>query len=199
MLDLHREIYNAALEERREAWRRARRSVGLAEQCRELTEIRRLRPDVKALDRMSVEQTLHRLDRAFQAFYRRCQRGETPGYPRFRSRDRFDSIEWRKNGYRWFPDQRRVYLHGLGQIRVHVHRPIEGRVKTITVKREGQRWYVVLSCDQVPARPLPATGAVAGIDMGIASFLTASDGEQVPNPRHLAASAAKLTAAQQRL
>jgi len=77
----------------------------------------------------------------------------------------------------------RVYLLGIGHVRVHQHRPVQGRVKTITVKREGGRWYVVLSCDDVPAKPLPATGAIVGIDMGVASFLTTSDGTHVPNPR----------------
>jgi putative transposase len=72
-----------------------------------------------------------------------------------------------------------------------------GNVKTISVKREGRRWYVILSCDDVPVRPLPATGSAAGIDLGVASFLTTSDGLHVPNPRPLAAAAQRLAAAQQ--
>ncbi len=72
-------------------------------------------------------------------------------------------------------------------------------MKTISVKREGHRWYVIVSCDDVPAETLPATGAVAGIDMGVASFLTTSDGAHVGSPRHLAASADRLAAAQQAL
>ncbi|MEU7894806.1 transposase [Nonomuraea sp. NPDC049152] len=68
-------------------------------------------------------------------------------------------------------------------------------MKTIGVKREGSRWYVILSCEGVPAQPLPATGAVAGIDMGVASPATTSDGEHLANPRHLAASAGRLAAA----
>jgi putative transposase len=82
---------------------------------------------------------------------------------------------------------------------VHQHRLVTGTVKTVSVKREGRRWYVVLSCDGVPAEPLPATGAVTGIDLGVASFLTTSGGTHIPNPRHLAASAARLTRAQQAL
>ena len=87
------------------------------------------------------------------------------------------------------PTVTRVYLKGIGHVRVHQHRAVKGRVKTITVKREGDRWYVILSCDDVPAEPLEPTGAVVGIDVGIASFLTTSDGEHVPNPRPLAAAA----------
>lgn len=103
------------------------------------------------------------------------------------------------DGCRWLPDQRRVYLQGVGQVRVHAHRAVHGRVKTITAKREGRRWYVLLACDEVPAAPLPPTGATVGIDLGVASLVTTSDGQHVPNPRHLAASADRLTSAQQAL
>ncbi|SDK86542.1 putative transposase [Nonomuraea maritima] len=92
-----------------------------------------------------------------------------------------------------------VRLQGVGHVRVHQHRPVKGRVKTISVKREGSRWYVVLSCDDVPAEPLPATGAVAGVDLGVASLVTTSDGERLANPRHLAATADRLAAAQRDL
>jgi putative transposase len=69
----------------------------------------------------------------------------------------------------------------------------------VSVKREGNRWYVILACDDVPAHPLPATGATVGIDMGVVSFLTTSNGKHVPNPRPLAVAAARLTATQQSL
>ncbi|MEO3886220.1 transposase [Nonomuraea sp. B5E05] len=90
-------------------------------------------------------------------------------------------------------------LQGVGHVRVHLHRPVRGRVKTISVKREGSRWFVVLSCDDVPAEPLPATGVATGIDMGVASLVTTSDGKHLSDPRHLAASAGRLAAAQRTL
>ena len=147
---------------------------------------------------------VRRLDRAFQDFYRRCKAGKKPGYPRFKGRGRFDSIEFTEGfGSRWdsvpHPTVTRVYFKGIGNVRVHQHRAVKGRVKTITVKRELGRWYVILSCDDVPAEPLEPTGAVVGIDMGVKSFLTTSDGRHVPNPRPLAAVADRLAAAQQSL
>ncbi|WP_285711137.1 transposase, partial [Microtetraspora sp. NBRC 16547] len=115
-------------------------------------------------------------------------------------------MEWPKDGdgCRWdaqpeHPAATFVRLQGIGHVRVHQHRAVKGTVKTISVKREGSRWYVILSCDDVPAEPLPATGAVVGIDMGVASLVTASDGDPVDNPRHLAASADRLAAAQRDL
>jgi putative transposase len=109
----------------------------------------------------------------------------------------------RKGGACWdsvpHPRVTRVYLKGIGHVRVHQHRPVKGRVKTITAKREGGRWYVVLSCDDVPAEPLEPTQASGGIDLGVASFLTTSDGSHVPNLRYLAATAKDLATAQQDL
>jgi putative transposase len=147
---------------------------------------------------------IRRLDRAFQRFFDRVKAGQKPGYPRFKGYGWWDSIEWpAKNGARWdsvpHPTVTRVYLQGIGHVRVHQHRPVRGRVKTITVKREAGRWYVVLSCGDVPADPLEPVGSAVGIDLGVASFLTTSDGRHVPNPRYLAASTERLTAAQRDL
>jgi putative transposase len=152
----------------------------------------------------SQQATLRRLNKAFDGFFRRvktAKRGVKPGYPRFKGKTRFDSVEWPKDGdgARWLPEQRRVYLQGIGQVKVSVHRPVEGRVKTIQVKRCGRRWMLVLSCDDVPTYPLPATGRQAGMDVGIVSFATTSDGEHIDNPRWARVGADKLAAAQQRL
>jgi len=83
--------------------------------------------------------------------------------------------------------------------KAHLHRQVQGRVKTIQVKRSGRRWMLVLSCDDVPAKPLPATGHQAGIDVGVVSYATLSDGTAVANPRWARQEAARLAVAQQRL
>jgi putative transposase len=179
----HGEVYNAALRERRDAWRLRRTGVSYGEQSAQLNEIRAVRPDVAAWSFSSQHATLGRLNRAFASFFRRINAGQTPGYPRFKPAHRFDSVEWPEDGdgCRWQPDARRVYLQGIGQVKVSVHRRVEGRVKTIQVCHQGRRWMLVLSCDEVPTRPLEPTGAAVGVDLGIASFATASDGEHVPN------------------
>ncbi|KAB2342381.1 RNA-guided endonuclease InsQ/TnpB family protein [Actinomadura rudentiformis] len=207
MLADHGTLYNAALQERRGAYAHCSQTrVRYGDQSAQLKEIRAFDPDGQGRWSFSSQQaTLRRLNRAFEAFFRRVKAGDKPGYPRFRSRSRFDTVEFPKDGdgCRWdsVPHDRvtRVRLQGVGHVRVHQHRPIQGRVKTISIKREGCRWYVIVSCDDVPARSLPVTGRDIGIDLGVTRFLTASDGEHVPNPRHLRTAEDDLAAAQRAL
>jgi len=200
-LDGHRELYNAALQERRDGWAHSKTRIRYGDQSAQLREIRAARQDMAAWSFSSQQATLRRLDRAFDGFFRRVKAGRTPGYPRFKGASRFDSVEWPKNGdgARWHPDTHRVYLQGIGQVKVTAHRATAGVVKTIQVRREGRRWMLILSCDEVATTPLPATGRQVGVDVGIASFVTTSDGEHVDNPRWTRAAAARLHAAQQRL
>ena len=197
----HQRMCNAALEKRREARKRRKVTIRDGQQSAQLKDIRACDPEQGRWSFSSQQATLRRLDKAMAAFYRRCKAGQAPGYPRFKARDRWDSVEWPKDGdgCRWKPDTGRMYLQGAGHVKVHAHRAVEGMVKTISLKREGRRWYVVLSCDEVPARPLPATGRQAGLDVGVARFATTSDGEIIGNPAFLRTSAKELAAAQRAL
>jgi putative transposase len=200
-LESHRELYNAALQERRDAWSHGRTRIYYGDQSAQLTDIRSVRPDQAVWSFSSQQATLRRLNKAFAGFFGRVKAGQKAGYPRFKGAARYHSVEWPKDGdgARWLPERRRVYLQGVGQVKVGLHRKVRGRVKTIQIKRAGRRWMLVLSCDDVPTSPLPATGRKAGIDLGIVSFATTSDGEHVDNPRWGRTAAERLTAAQQRL
>ncbi|MFJ5558731.1 RNA-guided endonuclease InsQ/TnpB family protein [Streptomyces sp. NPDC093250] len=207
MLRDHCSLYNAALQERRDAYRHpSKTTIRYGDQSAQLKEIRAVDPDRQGRWSFSSRQaTLRRLDKAFQAFFKRVKAGHTPGYPRFKGVGHFDTVTFPKDGdgCRWnstpHDRQTRVRLQGVGHIRVHQHRPVRGRVKTISVKREGNRWYVIIACDNVPAEELPPTGAVIGIDMGTTHFLTTSEGQHEPNPRFLDAAAEELAAAQRHL
>ncbi|MEF9903848.1 RNA-guided endonuclease InsQ/TnpB family protein [Streptomyces sp. P9-A2] len=207
MLRDHCSLYNGALQERRDAYRHASKTtVRYGDQSAQLKDIRAFDPERQSRWSFSSQQaTLRRLDKAFQAFFRRVKAGQTPGYPRFKGVGHFDTVTFPKDGdgCRWDSTphdwQTRVRLQGIGHVRVHQHRPVQGRVKTISVKREGNRWYVVLACDNVPVEELPPTGAIVGIDMGVAHFLTTSDGEHVANPRFFQTMADELAEAQRHL
>jgi len=105
-----------------------------------------------------------------------------------------DGARWRGPQGKWG----RAYLQGIGQLKVTAHRAVLGRVKTVRLKREGRRWYVIVVAEQQPA-PLPATGREVGLDVGVARFATTSDGQVIPNPRFLVTSARELAAAQRAL
>ncbi|MEV0404551.1 transposase [Actinoallomurus sp. NPDC050550] len=206
MLRDHCSLYNGALEHRRTAYHKAGVTIRYGEQSGELKAIRGEDPGGQGRWSFSSQQaTLRRLDKAFAAFFRRIKAGQTPGYPRFKGRGHFDTVVFPRDGdgCRWdstpHEPQTRVRLQGVGHVRVHQHRPVAGRVKTISLKREGKRWYVVLACDDVPAQPLAPTGALVGVDMGTTHFLTTSGGVHVANPSFLSTAAGQLAEAQRHL
>jgi putative transposase len=197
LLALQSEAYNAALQERRDAWRHGVR-VTKFEQFGQIKELWECRPDVMAYGVTVLRGTLTRLDRAFQAFFRRVRRGQRPGYPRFRSWRRFDTASYEDtSGWKLKPESRRLYVHGVGDIKINLHRPLRGVPKTLHVSRKGKKWYAAIQCADVPRQPLPATGRVVGCDLGVASLVTTSDGEHIANPRHFGHIAYRLARAQQ--
>jgi putative transposase len=199
-LSLNRELYNAALEERRGAWQWEQRSVSYFDQSRELTELREIRPDTLAFGVTVCRGTIKRLDRAFEGFFRRCKAGQTPGFPRFKGQGQFDSLQWQdKNGWALDENSRRLRLHGIGHVKVRLHRPISGTPKTITVRREGKRYWVTVHCVDVPAQPLPATGREIGIDLGVDQLVATSDGQLIENARFAKRGQAALARAQRDL
>ncbi|MER5689217.1 transposase [Streptomyces sp. NPDC002205] len=207
MLRDHCSLYNGALQERRDAYRHvSKTSIKYGMQSAQLKDIRAFDPDRQGRWSFSSQQaTLRRLDKAFQAFFRRIKSGDAPGHPRFRGANWFDTVEFPKDGdgCRWDSTPHdpvtRVRLQGVGHVKVNQHRAVIGKVKTISVKREGRKWFVVLTAEQDRPEPLPATGSVVGIDLGIANFLADSGGGFVRNPRHGRCAADKLEAAQQAL
>ncbi|WP_263428242.1 transposase [Arthrobacter sp. NicSoilB8] len=208
MLDDHRFLYNAALEDRRYMWKRYRVRINFAAQSAQLKEIRAADPNYARWSHASEDQTLRRLDRAYQNFLRRIKAGEKkPGYPRFKGAGYFDTVDHR-NGYgaKWdsvaHSPQTRVKIQGIGHIKVKKHRPVEGRrVTRIAVKREGRHWYVILAAEQDLPAPLPKTGAIVGIDLatGDNGLAYTSLGERIDNPAYGKASLEKLADAQRAL
>ncbi len=200
LLRLQCELYNAGLEERRGAWRWERRSVGYISQTKTLTELREARPDILAFGVTVCRGTLKRLDRAFGGFYARCKRGQTPGYPRFKSVSRWDSVQWEDtSGWRIDTDSRRLHLFGVGAVKLNIHRPIRGTPKAVTLRREGRHWSVSIRCVEVPAEPLPHTGKEIGIDVGVGVLVATSEGRLTENDAPGRRAQQKLAAAQRAL
>jgi len=195
-----RKLYNRALEERRKAWQEEGRSLSRYEQFAGLNGMAETDPELGRYGTCVARGTLTRLDLAYKAFHRRCKAGDKPGHPRFKGRWRFDSVSYPdSSGWRLNEDGGRVYLMGVGAVKLRLHRPLPGRAKTATLCRAGRRWWVTISCDQVPAKALAPNGRAVGVDLGVASVVTTSEGEHVANPRHTKAAAERLAAAQRDL
>jgi putative transposase len=159
-----------------------------------------VRPDVLIWGVSVCRGTLTRLDEAFQGFYRRCAQGQRAGFPRFRGSRRWDSVQWRDvQGWRFHADAHRLYVQGVGHVKVRVHRPLRGVPKTCTLRRDGRRWRVTVFCAEVPPLPLPATGREVGVDRGVTAVTATSDGELVENPRFLSGAAGRIACAQRTL
>jgi putative transposase len=191
-------LYNAALQERRDAWKMQRTSVSYYEQANQLKAIRA--DGSLALANFSAcQDVLRRVDKTFKAFFGRVKAGRKAGFPRWRSRRRYDSLTFpsygdgcrlRENG--------RLYLQGVGDVKVKLHRPVEGTIKTVSVKREAGTWYALFSCEVEPS-PLPASDEAVGIDVGLTTFAVLSDGAEIANPRYARKAAAAVRRAQRKV
>lgn len=179
------DLYNAALEHRRWMWSSYGVSVGFYDQSAELKILRRHGLLADSVSFSAQRAVLRRLDRTFAAFFRRLKTGETPGYPRFRSVRRFDTLEFKIGNGAKLTDAGRLRLQNVGHVKVKMHRPIPKGAKPCEarVTRRNGRWYVAIALKDVPAKPLAATGRAVGLDLGIATFAATSDGELLEGPR----------------
>lgn len=199
MLETHRRLYNDALAERKQAWAQEQRSVSYGDQSGQLKAARTTNPFLATTNFSSCQATLRRLDTAFVAFFRRIKAGETPGYPRFKGRNRFATVEFPSYGDGCRFDGRRIYFQHIGQVKVKLHRPIEGQIKTVAFTREAGDWYVVFSCDLGDVAVSPSAGPAVGIDLGLKAFLVTSDDDHIPPPRYSRQAQAALRRAQRRV
>ena len=161
-LMLCRHVYNAAIGERREAWRLRGVSVHYYQQKAELPGLKEAMPDYAEVHSQVLQDVVLRVERAFQAFFRRVKAGETAGYPRFQGRNRYHSFTYPQydNGARL--DNGFLVLSKIGRVAVRWSRPLEGTPKTVTLSHEADGWYAIISCTDVPAQPLASDRARDG-------------------------------------
>jgi putative transposase len=194
-----RTLSNAALEQRITAWQRCHVSLTRYQQEAELKAIRAALPEYAALHSHVLQDVLARLDTTYQAFFRRLQAGEKPGFPRFQGRERWHSFTSKEYGNGARLDNGALVLSKIGRIAVRWSRPVQGTIKTVTLSKEADGWYVCCSCAEVPTQPLPLTGRETGIDVGLKVFLITADGDPTPNPRYYRKAERALKKAQQRV
>ena len=179
-------LYNELLAARRDAWEQRQESLRLYDQQATLPALKAERPALAGVQSQVLQNVVVRIDLAFQAFFRRCRAGETPGYPRFRGQGRYASITYPQVpvGCKLDVEACRLRLHGVGLVKIILHRPLEGTPKTATISRSSTgKWYACFSCECAAPAPLPKTEASVGIDVGLKTFATLSTGAEIANPR----------------
>lgn len=214
LLASQRHLYNAALEERRGAWGWEHRHVTWVDQFKGLTGAKVEIPSLAEFGLQPHRGTLKRLDEAFAGFFRRVKAGLTPGFPRFRSLNRWDSVQYPEaTGWNLYETGEkgtygRLALKGVGHVKVRTeHGPRSAKNRggvpaKLVVRKRGDRWEATVFYKNVMALPQPAlTGRAVGIDRGIthlAALVTSQgDAELVHNPRHLRTAESKLERDQQ--
>jgi putative transposase len=228
ILDRCRELYNAGLQERRDAYdmhvkqhpgyydeeTRKRLTHELTtdyyEQKRELVDIKELRPEYQEIASHVLQDVIMRLKRAYDNFFRRVQNGEQPGYPRFQGKGRYDSFCY-PDGAGWKLEAKErpankkgivcvnLKLTKIGTVKLHLHRNLEGSIKTLAIKREGEHWYAVFTCEIGTPELFPISYEDVGIDLGVTHFAALSNGELIDHPRYFRCAEKKLALAQQAL
>jgi putative transposase len=194
-----RRLYNAALAERRYAWKMCKTSISYYQQQNQLKYIRAA-GDVHLANFSSCQDVLRRVDKTFQSFFRRVKQGKIAGYPRFKAQSRFHSYTFPLygNGCK-LRKNKKLYVMGVGELKVKLHREVSGCIKTVTLTKTCGKWYVGFSVETDTPAPLPATGNATGIDVGLESFAVLSDGTSIKNPRYFQTAAAKLRRVQRKV
>ena len=197
-LETCRRWYNDCLAERETAWEKRREHIGLYAQLRKVKQLKATSPYAANIHSHVLQIVVQDLDKAFTTFFRRVNAGERPGHPRFKGRNRFDSFGFKEYGNGFKLDGRRLRLSGIGRVRGRWHRPLEGKIKTVRIVRQAGEWYACFACEVEP-KPLEPTGQAVGVDVGLNSLITTSDGKRVENPKWYRAEQAKLRVLQRRV
>jgi len=197
-LDGCRRLYNHLLGQRKEAWETEKKNLSFFDQCNTFKILKKEQLFLKNIHSQVLQNVAARIDLAFKAFFRRIKSGDKPGYPRFQGKERYNSFTYPQSGFSLLGNI--IHLYKIGDIKVKYHRPIEGIIKTCTIRRTPtEKWFISLVCniDNNPVKkPIKPT---IGIDMGLKTFATFSNGKHIKNPRFFRQEEKVLAKAQRKL
>ena len=186
MLDACRWLYNQLVKERKNKWDKRKQRVTCYDQIKTIPKLTAKHPRLELVYSQTRQNVAIRVDLAFKAFFRRCKSGEKPGYPRFKGELRYDSITYPQanNSFRLTENNTRIRLSKIGNVKIVYHQKLQGTIKTCTIKRSSaDKWYVTIVCDGVRDTKCKKVRTQVGIDVGLTTFATLSDGLKIPNPK----------------
>lgn len=191
-------LYNHFLEQRKNAWESEKKSLSRYDQSNTLKTLKQDHPFLNDIYSQALQDVSTRIDLAFRAFFRRIKSCDKPGYPRFRGKFRYDSFTYPQLGFKLLKNV--IRISKIGGVKIKLHRPIEGKIKTCTVRRTPTgKWFVTFACDvehNPVEKPIEPT---IGLDMGLEHFATLSNGEHIENPRFFRKEEKALAKAQRKL
>jgi putative transposase len=171
--------YNHLLLQRKDAWEKDKKYFTCFEQQKlNKNFLDKTKYDIYA---QVIQNVAVRIDLAFKAFFRRLKNGEKPGYPRFKSYGRYDSFTYPQRG--WKIEEKNILIPKIGKIKSIIHKNIEGVVKTCTVKKEADKWFIIFVYETDYSETIPETDEAVGIDVGLSNFAVFSDETVIDNPR----------------
>ena len=192
-------LYNNFLEQRKTSWELEKKGVNFHAQAVSIPPMKKERPQLTTVHSQVLQNVAMRVDLAYKAFFRRCKAGEEPGYPRFKGYGRYDSITFPQVPSGCSIKDGMLSVSKIGSISIGLHRPLEGIPKTATIQRSSTgKWFVIFSCE-IPENTMPAIAAQVGIDVGLKSFATMSNGESIEAPKFFRKEEKELAKAQRKL
>lgn len=203
-LEFCRYVYNETLAMRKHAWEQEKKTLSNFDMHNLLPAWKAQRPELKAVHSQVLQEVQERVDLAFKTFFRRVKRGgeKKAGYPRFKGKERYDSFTYPQSGFKLDTDNNILTLSKIGEVKIELHRRVGGAVKVKRVninRRPTGKWFACFIVDHEPKKQPFKDGAVVGIDVGLSSFATLSNGEKIENPRFFKQEEKELAKAQRKL
>lgn len=189
-------LYNHLLQQRKESWESQQLSISLYSQHKHITELKTTtRNSLSIIHSQVLQDVANRIELAYQSFFKRLKNKDiNAGYPRFKGQNRYDSMTFKQSGFQLIDNK--LKISKVGSIKILQHRPIKGRIKTLNIRKNSiNQWYACFSVEQ-ECEALPKTDKSIGIDVGLESFATYSDGTKIDNPRYFRRAEEQLTALQ---
>ncbi len=179
--------YNLCLQTRIDEYQNNGKTLSLFDTINLAKDWKKNDPIINAVHAHPIQQVCERVHLAFLAFFRRCKAGEKPGFPRFKSEERYKSFTFTNSdrGFKFIGDKT-LRITGVGNVRIKKHRPISGTIKRLTIKKEPNgSWFACFHVEIEDQKLLPFNGNAVGIDVGLENYATFSDGKIIENPRFL--------------
>jgi putative transposase len=198
-LDAARNWYNMCVAERKYAWELEGRRVSKNDQLRLVKHYKAAFRRFKDVHSHILQVATTQCDEAFQHFFRRVKAGQTPGYPRFKGYNHFQSFGLKEYGNGFRLDRKRLSVTAVGRLRVRWHRRLEGQIKTARFLQQAGKWFVCFTCALPDPTPLTMRHKAVGIDLNVENLLHDSDNRRIESPKHYRESQCDLRIAQRGL